>query len=129
MDLRSILFVGLGSFFGGSLRYVLAWAIDRKLESSFPWSILLINGAGSFLIGLAAALFATLGWGKDDAFPLLLSVGMLGGFTTFSTFSLQTLKMLESGNWAQAALNVTLSVFVCLLSVFVGYKLGQTVSI
>lgn len=127
MDLKSILYVGLGSFFGGSLRFVLAWAIDRKLSSGFPWSILTINALGSFAIGFAASAYVLLGWEKSDPLPLMLSVGMLGGFTTFSTFSLQTIKLLQEASFGAAALNVVLSVAVCLCSVFLGLKLGQSI--
>ncbi|MCH6257162.1 fluoride efflux transporter CrcB [Puniceicoccaceae bacterium K14] len=128
MDLKSIVFVGLGSFFGGSFRYVLSYVIDHKLESSFPWSILAINALGSFLIGFATALFTVFAWGRGEPISLFVTVGMLGGFTTFSTFSLQTLKLLQAGQIAAAGLNVTLSILVCLLFVFLGMKLGQSMA-
>lgn len=125
MDLKSILFVGLGSAVGGCLRYVTVFWIDRKATSDFPWSVLVANVAGSFLIGFLLPLYSKLGWGKEEAAPLFLSFGLLGGYTTFSTFSLQTLKLLQGGYYGLAGLNAAGSFFACLLAVFCGWKLGQ----
>ena len=125
MDFRSLLFVGLGSFVGGVLRFVSVFWIDRKEVGDFPLGVLLVNAFGSFAIGLALPLYERMGWGRDDAAPLLISVGLLGGFTTFSTFSLQTLRLLQSGHLGLAGLNALGSVVACLLSVYLGWKLGE----
>lgn len=125
MDLRSILFVGVGSFLGGSLRYSVVWWIDRKASGDFPFSVLVANALGSFLIGFFLPLYSKFGWVRDDAIPLFLSVGVLGGFTTFSTFSLQTMRLLQSSHYGLAALNAAGSFTACLLAVFCGWKLGQ----
>jgi len=125
MDLRAAAIVGIGSFFGGSFRYALATFIDAKSRGDFPLSILLINVSGSFFIGFLAPLMTYYGWDKNTSVPLFLSVGMLGGFTTFSTFSLQTLRLAQSGNWGLAFANAAASVFCCLVSVFLGLKMGR----
>lgn len=127
MDLKAVILVGAGSFLGGVLRYGTIFWIERKADSNFPWGVLAANALGSFLIGLLLPWYAKFGWGRDDAMPLLLSVGVLGGYTTFSTFSLQTLRLLQSGHLGLAALNATLSFAACLLTVYLGWKLGELV--
>lgn len=124
MDLKSVIVVGLGSFVGGSLRYVASTLIDRKVSGGIPWSVLFVNVLGSFLIGVAAALFANSDWAKDSSWPLFISVGVLGGFTTFSTFSLQTMRLAQEGSYGLVAANVLANVSVCLVSVYCGLKLG-----
>ena len=124
MDLKSIIVVGLGSFLGGSLRYTVATVMDRKFAGEFPWSILFVNALGSFLIGVAAAVFASSDWTKGSSWPLFVSVGILGGFTTFSTFSLQTLRLAQEGSFALAAFNGIANVSLCLVSVYCGLKIG-----
>ncbi|MDQ8202017.1 fluoride efflux transporter CrcB [Pelagicoccus sp. SDUM812003] len=127
MDVRALLWVGIGSFMGGSLRYVSAWLIDHRMRSEFPWSTLFVNVVGSFLIGFLLPMYSKFGWSRDDALPLMISVGMMGGFTTFSTFSLQTLRLMQSGHLALAGLNAVGSVLSCLLSVYLGWRLGEVI--
>lgn len=127
MDFKSVLFVGLGSFVGGSLRYMTVYWVDRKATGDFPVSVLVANVVGSLLIGLFLPMYSKFGWGRDDMLPLFLSVGMLGGYTTFSTFSLQTLRLLQSGHFGLASLNALGSFAACLLAVFCGWKLGELI--
>ena len=123
--IKAALIVGLGSFLGGGLRYFsVAW-IERKADTDFPLAILLVNITGSFLIGFVTPGLERASFGGDSLMPLFLTAGMLGGFTTFSTFSLQTLKLAQSGNWSLAFLNAVASLLCCLVSVFTGLKLGQ----
>lgn len=108
--------VAIGSALGGMARYGVGHLVASP-AGSFPWATLLVNVSGSFLIGgLAAALDA-----DDRAAREFLMVGMLGGFTTFSAFSLQTLELLQAGKIAQAAGNVGLTVVLCLIAVWLGY--------
>lgn len=125
MDFKAILFVGLGSAVGGSLRYLTVLWIDRKVSGDFPFSVLVANVVGSFMIGLLLPMYSKFGWGKEEAVPLFLSFGLLGGYTTFSTFSLQTLRLLQGGYYGLAGLNAAGSFCACLLAVFCGWKLGQ----
>jgi len=127
MDWKAALIVGVGSFFGGGSRYLLASFVDEKAQGEFPLSIFLINVLGSFLIGFLAPVMTYYAWEKTTAGPLFLSVGLLGGFTTFSTFSLQTLRLAQSGSWGLAFVNAFASVACCLVSVFLGLKLGQAI--
>lgn len=127
MDLKSILYVGLGSFVGGSLRYATIWFVDKKSSGDFPLSVLVVNVLGSFLIGMLLPMYSKFGWGRDAALPLFLSVGLLGGYTTFSTFSLQTLRLLQSSHYALAGLNALASFVACMIAVFCGLKLGQAI--
>lgn len=125
--IKAALIVGLGSFLGGGFRYLSVVWIERKSEMEFPLAILLVNVLGSFLIGFATPGLERLSFGGESFMPLFLTAGMLGGFTTFSTFSLQTLKLAQSGNWSLAMMNAVASLLCCLVSVFAGLKLGQLV--
>lgn len=123
--MKAALIVGLGSFLGGVFRYLSVVWIEKKTQMDFPLAILLVNVVGSFLIGFIEPGLERLSIGGDELVPLFLTVGMMGGFTTFSAFSLQTLKLAQSGSWGLAALNAAVSVICCLVSVFAGLKLGQ----
>jgi CrcB protein len=115
------LWVALGSALGGVGRYGLGLAVARLLGDAFPWGTILINIIGSFVIGFFGAL--TLPQGAMPALANLrvfVMVGMCGGFTTFSSFSLQTLYLARDGGWFPAAANVVLSVLLCLAAVTIG---------
>ncbi|HMN45321.1 MAG TPA: fluoride efflux transporter CrcB [Povalibacter sp.] len=118
------LLIAIGSALGGVARHGCGLLAASRWGASFPWGTLLVNVVGSFLIGLIAAL--TVGKVSQSAQLTrdFLMVGVMGGFTTFSAFSLQTLLLLREGRLAAAAANVALSVGVCLIVVFLGYLLG-----
>ncbi len=121
MSFTSCLVVILGGAIGTFLRYavsVLALPISRHL----PWGTILINVSGSFVIGLFGTL--TLAGGRFPAsenLRLFVMIGLCGGYTTFSSFSLQTLDLLRGGAVARAALNVALSVALCIAAVAAGH--------
>jgi fluoride exporter len=92
-----------------------------------PWGTLFVNVLGSFLIGLIAALTLSRTSSAAQLARDFLMVGVLGGFTTFSAFSLQTLMLLRDGKLADAMLNMALSVIVCLIAVFLGFLLGSVI--
>ncbi|MGE3311858.1 MAG: fluoride efflux transporter CrcB [Limisphaerales bacterium] len=121
----SALLVFLGSGLGGVARWLLAGWIGGKAGPGFPWGTLVVNGTGSFLIGLIATLTGPEG---RLAAPLVVRqffmLGFLGGYTTFSSFSLQTLQLFEAGQWARAGANVVGSVVLCLLAVALGHALA-----
>ncbi len=123
--MKAALIVGLGSFIGGSLRYLSVLWIERKIDSPFPIGILFVNILGSFLIGIATQGLERVAWNGDPLAPLFLTAGIMGGFTTFSTFSLQTLRLAQAGHVGMASANALASVVCCLLSVYAGIKLGQ----
>ena len=123
--IKAALIVGLGSFLGGGLRYLSVVWIERKTEMEFPLSILIVNVVGSFLIGFVTPGIERMSFGGEPFIPLFLTAGILGGFTTFSTFSLQTLKLAQSGSWNLALLNALASLLCCFVSVFAGLRVGQ----
>ncbi len=117
------LWVAGGGAIGSTLRYGLALGVQRWLGAGWPYGTLAANLLGSFAIGWAFRLLmarALLGEGGR----LFFVVGVLGGFTTFSAFSLETLRLLQSGAWPSAALYVACSVAGCLLAAWAGFRLG-----
>jgi fluoride exporter len=114
--------VALGSALGGMARYWCTGLVAARFGDAFPWGTIAINVVGSFVIGVFATLTAL-----DGRFPvaadarIFVMVGLCGGFTTFSAFSLQTLDLLRAGNWAGAGGNVLFSVLLCLIAVWAGH--------
>ena len=124
------LVVAAGSAAGGMARYGVGLLAARAWGTSFPWGTLLINVVGSFIIGLYGAL--TLADGPMPASTTMrtfVMVGFCGGFTTFSSFSLQTLDLLQAGETLPAALYILASVSLCLLGVFFGYWLATRLGV
>lgn len=117
------LLVALGSAMGGTLRYWLSGLISDSVGQTFPWGTLVINVTGSFAIGL----FATL-TGPDGRLLVpgewrqFFMIGVCGGYTTFSSFSLQTLTLAQDGEWLWASVNIALSVILCLVGVWLGHS-------
>lgn len=116
------LLVALGGALGSVLRYGLGAWVQGLWGPSFPYSTLLVNLLGSFLIGLVLR-FSLEGILSGEG-RLFLAVGVLGGFTTFSTFSYELLALVQGGEWAKALLYAGLSLFLGFLMVFLGYRLG-----
>jgi CrcB protein len=119
------LWVALGSAIGGVLRYALSRAFE-PLSPTFPWGTVVVNILGCFVIGYFGTL--TLHNGKyplSEAARIFVMVGICGGFTTFSSFGLQTFDLLRSGAWPRALANVLVSVLVCLLAIAAGHRLAQ----
>lgn len=114
--------IALGGAIGSVLRALIAAAAARITGPHFPWGTILINIAGSFVIGLADSL--TAGDSRLLAARAFIMVGVCGGFTTFSSFSLQTLELIQGGRALRAGGNVGLSVAACLVSVSLGLSLG-----
>jgi CrcB protein len=123
--MKTYLLVALGSAIGGAGRYWASGAVANWFGQTFPWGTLIVNLSGSFVIGLFATLTAPDGRifvsGEWRQFVML---GLCGGFTTFSSFSLQTLSLAQGGEWFRAGANVVLSVVLCLLGVWLGHASG-----
>ncbi len=114
--------ISIGAILGANLRYLLGgWVLDR-MGGEFPYGTLLINVTGSFAIGLVYALIENHG-APDWVRPLVI-VGVLGAYTTFSTFSLDTLALAERGAWLAAGAYVLGSVVASLAAVWAGVLLG-----
>lgn len=123
--LRIYLLVGLGSFLGGVARYAVSSWMAVRWGEVFPWGTLTVNVAGSLAIGILAGLGeAERVFASAEARQFLL-VGLLGGFTTFSAFSLQTLRLVQQSQWFYAGANIVGSVIFCLVAVAAGYRLAQ----
>lgn len=112
------LYVALGSALGGVARYGVGLIALRLWGDSFPWGTLAINVLGSFVIGVFAAVPAS------PNLRVFVMVGICGGFTTFSSFSLQTFSLARDGTWGGALANIVLSVALCLVAVGLGYAAG-----
>ncbi len=117
-------YIAAGSAIGGVSRYLLGGLIQRLLDTTFPAGTLLINVTGSLLLG------AILRYGVET--PTLtpelrgfLTIGLCGGYTTFSTFSYETVALMEDGEWGRAALYAGLSVGLSILAAFLGFALAR----
>ncbi len=117
------LIIGAGGFVGAITRYVLAVWIGERWGRSFPLGTFVINITGSFLIGLLMTLMAER-FTENPQWRLLLVVGFLGAYTTFSTFEYETGALLQDGEWLYASLNVILSV----VAGFIALKLGEVIA-
>jgi CrcB protein len=119
-----LLLICLGGAVGTGARYVLGGLVARWLGADFPYGTLLINVLGSFLIGLIQQVgLSTLL--IPDTLRLVLTIGVMGGFTTYSSFSYETLKLAETGSWVGASLYVGLTTALCLVCCALGLSLGR----
>ena len=123
------LWVAIGGALGSVGRYWLSGFVAARFGETFPWGTLVINVTGSFVIGIFAAL--AIPEGRMDSQSRMfatqfLMIGVCGGYTTFSSFSLQTLNLLREREWLYAGGNVILSVVLCMIAVWLGYLLGST---
>lgn len=114
-------YVALGGALGSILRYGMNRWLTLLVGGALPWGTILINIAGSFVIGALAGLFQGAGSGVPNEVRQFLLAGLCGGFTTFSSFSLQTLDLIQAGEPGRAALNVGLSVALGLTAVTLGF--------
>jgi CrcB protein len=129
----SYLYVAIGSAIGGLARFVLGSWFQRRLDEwmpragvlPFPVGTLIVNVTGSFILGVLAVAVARDGDGAD-VMRWLLAVGFCGGYTTFSTFSHETVVLMERGAGTLAAVNVAASLALAFLGTFAGVALGRT---
>jgi fluoride exporter len=116
--------IGVGGMLGAYLRYLLAGWVYGRTGTEFPWGTLTVNVSGSFALGVLLPLL------ELNGSPLELrgfvTVGVLGAFTTFSTFAVETLRLLQDGQRLRAALYVTASLGLGLAVIWLGFALGRT---
>jgi fluoride exporter len=123
------LWVAIGGAFGSVGRFWIGGLVASKFGETFPFGTLVINVTGSFLIGVFFAMISPEG-GMDPRSRVvvirLLMTGLCGGYTTFSSFSLQTFQLMQDRQWLYAGGNILLSVILCMVAVWLGYMLGAT---
>lgn len=125
MTFTSCLIVMVGGAIGTLLRYLISLSA-LPISQHLPWGTILINITGSFIIGLFGTL--TLASGRfpvSENMRLFVMIGLCGGYTTFSSFSLQTLDLLRSGAMTRAALNIGLSLILCIAAVAIGHAVAS----
>ena len=119
----------LGGGLGSIARFGASGLVARWFGETFPWGTLLVNISGCLAIGLFGTLTAPEGrWMVSPTLRQFFMIGICGGYTTFSSFSLQTLSLAEEGEWARAGANVVASVVLCLAAVWVGHLLAVNFS-
>lgn len=119
------LLIVLGGGLGSLLRFWLSTGAYHLLGRAFPYGTLAVNVLGSFLMGFLTILLVERLNGQAPLLRALLLIGFLGGFTTFSSFSMETLNLWESGDITKALLNMVISLVLCLLAVTLGALLGR----
>lgn len=123
------MWVALGSALGGMGRYYLGGIIDRRFGSTFPWGTMAVNITGCLIIGFFATLTAPDGrLLVSPAARTFVMVGICGGYTTYSSFSLQTLNLARDGEWLQAGGNVLLTTALCLVAVWAGHIMAAALN-
>lgn len=120
--MTNLLLVGAGGFLGAAARYLLSgWILHHSMAAKFPWATFIVNVLGCLVIGMLSGMAE-----RFDAFGhgarLFLFTGLLGGFTTFSAFGLETIFLMRRGEWFFAALYAGASVAVCVLAVWAGWR-------
>lgn len=117
--MKEVLFVAAGGAVGSSLRYLLSSGIYAWYGRAFPWGTLAVNVLGSFAIGLLSILLVEK-FNVAQEWRLAIVVGVLGGFTTFSSFSWDTLDLMQQGLTIKALLNVLANVMLCIVAAWLG---------
>lgn len=123
--LLNILLVALGGAIGSVLRYLTTSGMHTLIDRNFPYGTLTVNIIGSWLMGFLAVLILERFANISGELRSLILIGVLGGYTTFSSFSLETFNLLSNGQISKAMLNILLSVTLCLLATWAGFALAK----
>ena len=120
--MMTYLWIAIGSALGGVARFWCSGVAARTIGETFPWGTLIVNVVGSFIIGFFATLTGPDGrvFVSSTARQFVM-IGFCGGYTTFSSFSIQTLNLVQDGEWLRAGGNIVGSVVLCLVAVWAGY--------
>ena len=125
MRMEKLLWVCLGGAAGSGARYLLTGWIQERTGTGFPWGTLGVNVSGSFLLGVVVQ-FASGTRSLSPTAQATLTIGVLGGFTTYSTFNQETLTRLQQGSWALAAANLLATVVGCLVAGLLGQAVARS---
>jgi CrcB protein len=120
------LLVGIGGALGSMARHGVNHVIHTRAVGTFPGGIFVINVLGSVIVGVVAGMIASARWTPSADTRIFVVVGLLGGFTTFSSFSLDTLTLIRAGSFGHAAWNVIGQVGLSLLGAVIGFKLAAS---
>ncbi len=123
---KTLMFIAVGGAFGASLRFLSQAMVYELMGKTFPFGTLFVNVVGSFLMGLLS-IFLVEKFNLSAEWHLAILVGVLGSFTTFSTFSIETLVLFEQGDMFKAMSNIFLSVIVCIAAVWAGAYLAKQI--
>lgn len=126
LSLPQILVIMLGGSLGALMRFIISSSVTEKIGSDFPYGTLTVNVLGSFAMGFLA-MFLVERMGLDPLLRLGIFVGFLGAFTTFSTFSMETLNLFEQGESLRALVNMFINVSLSVLAVWLGVILGKQI--
>ncbi len=121
-----VLYIGIAGFFGAISRYLVSGLIHRSTGTLLPYGTLAVNIIGSFLLAFIMEFSSRSSLISDEA-RIFLGIGFLGAFTTFSSFSYETLRLLEDGSTILASLNITLNMALCLGFAFAGFALARSI--
>lgn len=122
--MTKLVLIAVGGGVGAVTRYLLSGMVQKQIAGTFPAGTLLVNVVGCFLIGLAGAVIAGPVLVQHKELGLAITVGFLGGFTTFSAFGWETMSLISNSQYAKAFLNVTLNNGLGLGAVLLGYRLA-----
>ncbi len=123
MNTIALVFIGAG--LGGVLRYGVSSGVYHLVNKNFPYGTLVVNISGSFLMGFLFVLTLERFQNIAPQLRAFLLIGFLGGYTTFSSFSIETINLIENASWFPASLNILLSTILCLIAAWLGVILGR----
>ncbi len=123
--MNTIFLIFIGAGIGGVLRYGISTGVYNLFNKNFPYGTLVVNVSGSLLMGFLFVLILERFQNFAPQLRALLLIGFLGGYTTFSSFSIETINLIESGNWLPAGINVLFSTILCLAAAWIGVILGR----
>jgi CrcB protein len=126
MSIYNILVIGIGGFCGAISRFIISRQMALLLGDSFPYGTLLVNALGSFLLGFLSR-YLLQHFVVSELVRVSLLIGFLGAFTTFSTFSYESMMLMQEGDFMKAGLNIISNVVLCLILCFVGFQFAKSI--
>jgi len=124
--LKALVFIAIGGAVGAVMRYATSLGVYSVMGRSFPYGTLFVNVAGSLTMGVLSILMLER-YDVEPEWRAAILVGLLGSYTTFSTFSIETLNLLEQGDMLRASINILFSIVICLAAVWLGVLIGRQI--